>query len=169
MSRLSLASSTILARSSLMSAGVAPPTPLREEQPRLDLANFYYSQEDELYAAANRDGFTWSVHRPRKPIGIIGGFRGETARAKKTQMTQLGRGRRRQAGSRQKPKPWRRSAPGVGGGGSLLVRLDRRRLDQRQVDVIEALDQTLLAESVELEFDDAPIWTANLLRRQIDR
>ncbi len=49
--------------------GVAPPTPLREEQPRLDLPNFYYSQEDELYAAANRDGFTWSVHRPHTIIG----------------------------------------------------------------------------------------------------
>jgi len=49
--------------------GLAPPTPLREEQPRLDLPNFYYSQEDELYAAANRDGFTWSVHRPHTIIG----------------------------------------------------------------------------------------------------
>ena len=49
--------------------GVAPPTPLREEQPRLDLPNFYYNQEDELYAAANRDGFTWSVHRPHTIIG----------------------------------------------------------------------------------------------------
>jgi hypothetical protein len=49
--------------------GVSPPTPLREEQPRLDLPNFYYSQEDELYAAATRDGFTWSVHRPHTIIG----------------------------------------------------------------------------------------------------
>src|ERR1700733_10562680 len=54
---------------SYVRGGVAPPTPLREEQPRLDLANFYYSQEDELYAAANRDGFTWSVHRPHTIIG----------------------------------------------------------------------------------------------------
>ena len=49
--------------------GLAPPTPLREEQPRLDLPNFYYSQEDELYAAAKREGFTWSVHRPHTIIG----------------------------------------------------------------------------------------------------
>jgi nucleoside-diphosphate-sugar epimerase len=54
---------------SYLRGGVAPPTPLREEQPRLDIPNFYYSQEDELYAAANRDGFTWSVHRPHTIIG----------------------------------------------------------------------------------------------------
>ena len=40
-----------------------------EEQPRLDVPNFYYAQEDELYAAAKRDGFTWSVHRPHTIIG----------------------------------------------------------------------------------------------------
>ena len=50
-------------------SGVAPPTPVREEQPRLDLPNFYYAQEDEVYAAAARDGFTWSVHRPHTIIG----------------------------------------------------------------------------------------------------
>jgi nucleoside-diphosphate-sugar epimerase len=46
-----------------------PPTPLREEQPRLDIDNFYYAQEDEVYAAAARDGFTWSIHRPHTIIG----------------------------------------------------------------------------------------------------
>ncbi|WP_394650446.1 SDR family oxidoreductase, partial [uncultured Deinococcus sp.] len=46
-----------------------PVTPLREDQPRLDLPNFYYAQEDEVYAAAGRDGFTWSVHRPHTLIG----------------------------------------------------------------------------------------------------
>jgi nucleoside-diphosphate-sugar epimerase len=46
-----------------------PPTPLREEMPRLDLENFYYAQEDEVYAAAERDGFTWSIHRPHTIIG----------------------------------------------------------------------------------------------------
>ena len=50
-------------------AGLLPPTPVREEQPRLDLPNFYYNQEDEVYAAAKRDGFTWSVHRPHTIIG----------------------------------------------------------------------------------------------------
>ena len=31
--------------------GTLPLTPVREEHPRLDAANFYYVQEDELYAA----------------------------------------------------------------------------------------------------------------------
>ena len=46
-----------------------PVTPLREDLPRLDLPNFYYAQEDELYAAAAQDGFSWSVHRPHTLIG----------------------------------------------------------------------------------------------------
>jgi len=46
-----------------------PPTPFREEQPRLDVENFYYAQEDELFAAAERDGFGWSVHRPHTIVG----------------------------------------------------------------------------------------------------
>ena len=50
-------------------AELLPPTPVREEQPRLDVPNFYYNQEDEVYAAARRDGFTWSVHRPHTIIG----------------------------------------------------------------------------------------------------
>jgi nucleoside-diphosphate-sugar epimerase len=50
-------------------AGSLPPTPLREEQPRLPIENFYYAQEDEVYAAAARDGFTWSIHRPHTIIG----------------------------------------------------------------------------------------------------
>jgi len=50
-------------------SGVLPETPLREEQPRLNSPNFYYAQEDEVYAAAKRDGFTWSVHRPHTLIG----------------------------------------------------------------------------------------------------
>jgi len=49
--------------------GFLPETPLREEQPRLDIENFYYAQEDEVYAAADRDGFTWSIHRPHTVIG----------------------------------------------------------------------------------------------------
>ncbi|MGD9508746.1 MAG: SDR family oxidoreductase [Geminicoccaceae bacterium] len=49
--------------------GALPETPLREEQKRLDVENFYYAQEDEVYAAAARDGFTWSVHRPHTVIG----------------------------------------------------------------------------------------------------
>ncbi len=49
--------------------GFLPETPLRETQPRLDIENFYYAQEDEVYAAAARDGFTWSIHRPHTVIG----------------------------------------------------------------------------------------------------
>ncbi|NYE25289.1 SDR family oxidoreductase [Pigmentiphaga litoralis] len=50
-------------------SGTLPDTPLRESQPRLPLENFYYAQEDEVYAAAERDRFTWSVHRPHSIIG----------------------------------------------------------------------------------------------------
>ena len=49
--------------------GVLPQTPFREEQGRLDVENFYYAQEDEVFAAAERDGFSWSVHRPHTIIG----------------------------------------------------------------------------------------------------
>jgi nucleoside-diphosphate-sugar epimerase len=49
--------------------GSLPRTPFREEQGRLDVENFYYAQEDEVFAAAARDGFTWSVHRPHTVIG----------------------------------------------------------------------------------------------------
>ena len=49
--------------------GALPPTPFRETQPRLDVENFYYAQEDEVFAAAARDGFGWSVHRPHTIIG----------------------------------------------------------------------------------------------------
>lgn len=49
--------------------GFLPETPLREEHPRLNIENFYYAQEDEVYAAAERVGFTWSIHRPHTIIG----------------------------------------------------------------------------------------------------
>jgi nucleoside-diphosphate-sugar epimerase len=49
--------------------GTLPETPFRETQARLDVENFYYAQEDEVFAAAARDGFTWSVHRPHTIIG----------------------------------------------------------------------------------------------------
>ena len=38
--------------------GTLPQTPFREDQGRLDIENFYYAQEDEVFAAAKRDGFT---------------------------------------------------------------------------------------------------------------
>jgi len=50
-------------------ATVQPDTPFSEEQARLPYENFYYVQEDILFAAAERDGFTWSVHRPHTLIG----------------------------------------------------------------------------------------------------
>ncbi len=49
--------------------GTLPQTPFREEQGRLPVENFYYAQEDELFAASARDGFGWSVHRPHTIIG----------------------------------------------------------------------------------------------------
>ncbi|WP_163028825.1 SDR family oxidoreductase, partial [Pseudomonas viridiflava] len=53
--------------------GTLPQTPFRETQPRLDIENFYYAQEDEVYAAAEKDGFTWSVHRPHTVTGVAVG------------------------------------------------------------------------------------------------
>jgi nucleoside-diphosphate-sugar epimerase len=53
--------------------GKLPPTPFREEQARLQVENFYYAQEDEVFAAAQRDEFTWSVHRPHTIIGYAVG------------------------------------------------------------------------------------------------
>ncbi|WP_263383944.1 SDR family oxidoreductase [Granulicella arctica] len=44
-------------------------TPFREDTPRLPGENFYYTQEDVLFAAAKRGGFGWSVHRPHSMIG----------------------------------------------------------------------------------------------------
>jgi nucleoside-diphosphate-sugar epimerase len=49
--------------------GRLPQTPFREEQERLDIPNFYYAQEDEVFAGAERDGYSWSVHRPHTIIG----------------------------------------------------------------------------------------------------
>ncbi|GFM61314.1 SDR family oxidoreductase [Pseudomonas cichorii] len=53
--------------------GSLPQTPFREDQGRLDVENFYYAQEDEVFAAAERDGFTWSVHRPHTVTGVAVG------------------------------------------------------------------------------------------------
>lgn len=53
--------------------GTLPKTPFREEQGRLDVENFYYAQEDEVFAAAKRDDFTWSVHRPHTITGVAVG------------------------------------------------------------------------------------------------
>lgn len=52
-----------------VSEGLLPVTPLREDQSRLSLPNFYYTQEDEVFNAAHRDGFSWSVHRPHTVVG----------------------------------------------------------------------------------------------------
>lgn len=50
--------------------GVSPPTPFRESQPRLNLPNFYYTLEDEVFEAAQHDGFSWTVHRPHTIVGF---------------------------------------------------------------------------------------------------
>ena len=53
--------------------GTMPDTPFHEDEPRLDVANFYYAQEDELFAAAAEAGFTWSVHRSHTVLGYAVG------------------------------------------------------------------------------------------------
>ena len=54
-------------------AGEMPDTPFHEDEPRLPSPNFYYAQEDELWAAAEHQGFTWSVHRSHTVIGYAVG------------------------------------------------------------------------------------------------
>ncbi len=44
-------------------------TPYRESQARLPYQNFYYDQEDILFACAQRQDFSWTVHRPHTLIG----------------------------------------------------------------------------------------------------
>lgn len=44
-------------------------TPFRETQERAPYPNFYYDQEDILFAAAAQGGFSWSVHRASTIIG----------------------------------------------------------------------------------------------------
>lgn len=50
-------------------SGEMPDTPFHEEEPRLNVKNFYYDQEDVLFEAAANQGFTWSVHRAHTVIG----------------------------------------------------------------------------------------------------
>lgn len=54
-------------------SGAVPDTPFKEEQGRQPVENFYYEQEDRLFEAAARDGFSWSVHRPHTIIGFAPG------------------------------------------------------------------------------------------------
>jgi len=51
----------------------------------------------------------------------------------------------------------------------LFVGVDGRLLFHRQTDVVEAVDQAVLAERVDLELDLAAVGTADLLVRQVDR
>ncbi|VVT45695.1 Nucleoside-diphosphate-sugar epimerases [Kosakonia radicincitans] len=53
--------------------GNVPVTPFREEQGRQDVENFYYAQEDEVFAGAQKYGYRWSVHRPHSIIGYAVG------------------------------------------------------------------------------------------------
>lgn len=45
--------------------------PFRETAPRLSVDNFYYEQEDILFAGAKKFGWRWSVHRPHTVIGYV--------------------------------------------------------------------------------------------------
>lgn len=54
-------------------ASVVADTPFHEDEPRLPSPNFYYAQEDELFAAAQRMRFTWSVHRAHTIFGFATG------------------------------------------------------------------------------------------------
>ena len=58
---------------------ISAETPFREEAPRLPMEHFYYTWEDMLFAAAKRQGFTWSVHRPNPIIGYAVGNAMNTA------------------------------------------------------------------------------------------
>jgi Nucleoside-diphosphate-sugar epimerases len=53
--------------------GIMADTPFHEDEPRLDAPNFYYAQEDELFDAARRSDFTWSVHRSHTVFGFAVG------------------------------------------------------------------------------------------------
>ncbi|MBF4572615.1 SDR family oxidoreductase [Herbiconiux sp. VKM Ac-1786] len=53
--------------------GVMADTPFEEESERLDSPNFYYAQEDELFAGAARHGYGWSVHRAHTVFGYAVG------------------------------------------------------------------------------------------------
>src|SRR5262249_37317495 len=48
-------------------------TPFTEDMPRVPGDNFYYTQEDILFDAPRRHGFTWSVARPHTVIGYAPG------------------------------------------------------------------------------------------------
>lgn len=54
-------------------AAAAFPTPFREEQGRLPIENFYYNQEDEVFAFCEKKGCHWSVHRPSTVLGFAVG------------------------------------------------------------------------------------------------
>ncbi|TQL55671.1 SDR family oxidoreductase [Subtercola boreus] len=53
--------------------GVMADTPFNEDEPRLSSPNFYYNQEDEVFTAAERMGFTWSIHRAHTVFGYAVG------------------------------------------------------------------------------------------------
>lgn len=48
-------------------------TPWKEDLPRIDKPQFYYTQEDVLFDRAKKHGFSWSVHRPYVIIGYTRG------------------------------------------------------------------------------------------------
>lgn len=54
-------------------SGGSADTPFHEDEPRMDIPNFYYAQEDQLFAASEKFGFTWSTHRAHTIIGFATG------------------------------------------------------------------------------------------------
>lgn len=52
---------------------VVAETPFHEWEQRLDYPNFYYAQEDEVFASAKTNGFSWSVHRSHTVQGFATG------------------------------------------------------------------------------------------------
>src|SRR6266851_9065573 len=60
------------------------------------------------------------------------------------------------------------SCPGPGGLGVLLVGLDLAALHHGEPDVVEAVEQAMLAVRVDLELDHAAVRTADFLLREID-
>src|SRR5579883_3264424 len=62
-----------------------------------------------------------------------------------------------------------RSEPRTRSGRLLLESFDRRRLDHGQADIVEAFEQAVLAERIDVEAHDAAVRAANLLLLEIDR
>lgn len=52
---------------------VSADTPFREDEPRTPTPNFYYAQEDAMFAGSEKFGYSWSSHRAHTVIGFAVG------------------------------------------------------------------------------------------------